>query len=91
MPNYAFLKTDLNCPHCGAKVADIIRFVWGYCPASLPLMDYVYTLQIPVYWKEFTGYSSRAWAAFSDGPFNFGDPKVTDLIVWMEPWNEMNR
>lgn len=80
MPNYAWLETDLECPHCHSKVeGKLVKFQWGYCPTRYP-SDH-YQLGEDVRWRVCPDGRALAWTYFYDNACNIGDPAVRDLVV----------
>ena len=83
MPHYAYVEANPSCPYCGAPLTDLIAFQWGYLPGYQPRKDHIYKIGDAICWRMCQG-TIPVWTAFrrplDDGPYNVGDPRVTDLF-----------
>ena len=85
MPDYAYLETELPCPHCGRRVGDLLWFQWGYCAGYAPRPASTYAPGDRLRWRRTDDGGVPAWTSFVAGGrgagSNLGDPAVRDLVV----------
>jgi hypothetical protein len=82
MPHYAYLETDLTCPHCREIISDIVWFQWGYSPGYGPQEEHLYHIGDAITWKACENGEILSWVYFSEhGGANLGDPEYKNLII----------
>ena len=85
MPHYAYLHSEVPCPHCHTTITDTIMFQWGFSCGFGIRNEYVYHLHDQIYWKTCQDGTIPAWVYFeNDGQkagANLGDPSIHHLIT----------
>jgi predicted RNA-binding Zn-ribbon protein involved in translation (DUF1610 family) len=82
MAHYAFVKTELKCPHCGSTLGDMAWIKWGYCGSNRPVPKSTYAVGDPLNWRSCADGSTPKWVYFEDdGGANIGGPAIRDLTV----------
>jgi hypothetical protein len=85
MPSYAYLKTELQCPHCTKVLADMEAFQWGYSPGQDLWPEHVYRLGDAIQWRACASGVVLSWVSFRlAGPpsaGNIGDPAIRSLDI----------
>ncbi len=84
MPKYAYLGTELKCPHCGVVVTDFAAFQWGFCPGYGPRIEHIYHIGDEIKWRCLRDGTIPSWAYFRNGEGNIGEPAVTNLFTHEE-------
>lgn len=95
MPHYAYLHSEVPCPHCHATVTDTIMFQCGFSCGFGIRNDYVYHLHDQIYWKICQNGTTPAWVYFENewrnAGANLGDPSIRHLITrdtFQFEWND---
>ncbi|HVG43108.1 MAG TPA: hypothetical protein VM890_00205 [Longimicrobium sp.] len=85
MPDYAYLETDLPCPHCGRRVTDLLWFQWGFCGGYAQRPESTYAPGEAIRWRRAPDGTVPTWTSFRAGEApagsNLGDPAIRDLVV----------